>query len=77
MLLAKIFAEGLNGGTFSVLEKKEDIIRFRRKKVNEAKAWENYEYVENILKYKIKYRVQWIQLVQDKIRGLQNTVTDI
>jgi len=32
MLHAKRFAEGLSGGTFSLHEKNEDIIRFRRKR---------------------------------------------
>jgi len=35
MLHAKSFAERLNGGTFSLHEKNEDIIRFRRKKKGE------------------------------------------
>jgi hypothetical protein len=32
MLPAKSFAEGLSGGTFSLHEMNEDIIRFRRKR---------------------------------------------
>jgi hypothetical protein len=74
MLHAKSFAEGLSGRTFTLHEKNEDIIRFRRKRWTEATAWENKECVENILKNKIKYLVQWIE---SKIQSLVNTVTDL